>query len=267
MLSLIMREIRMNQCAISAHGLSKRFRVMTLPKQTTLKDAIVNFRAKAPGQREKFIDAVSDVSLSVEKGSTLGIIGKNGSGKTTLMRLLAGIYRPDSGTVHVSGQVTPLLSLGVGFHPDMTGRENVRINGLVLGMSPRQIANQFDEIVDFAELRDFIDVPVRTYSSGMHMRLAFAIASSVDPDVLLLDEVLAVGDEAFAAKCLARMKEFKRAGKTIVLITHDPGTLLEWCDTAIWMDKGRIRCQGLAQNVINAYHADVLQPMGDLILG
>lgn len=257
----------MTEKAIIANNVSKRFRVISIPKQTTLKDAFVNFRPSVPRRRERFIEAVTNVSLCVDRGSTLGIIGKNGSGKTTLMRLLAGIYRPDTGSIKVAGQVAPLLSLGVGFHPDMTGRENIRINGLVLGMSPRQIAGKFDEIVDFAELRDSIDVPVRTYSSGMYMRLAFAVAASVDPDVLLLDEILAVGDEAFAAKCLKRMKDFRRAGKTMVLITHDPGTLVEWCDTAVWMDKGAMRVQGSAQQVVDAYHAEILSPIGNVVFG
>jgi len=201
--------------AIVVNGVSKRFRVMTIPKQVSLKEAIVRMKLFAGGGRERFIDAVTDVSFSVPQGSSLGIIGRNGSGKTTLLRLLAGIYRPNAGTIKVAGEVAPLLSLGVGFHPEMTGRENVKLNGLVLGMSPQQIEAHFDEIVDFAELREFIDIPVRTYSSGMYMRLAFSIAVSTDPDVLLLDEVLAVGDEAFAEKCLRRGELYHAAGLSL----------------------------------------------------
>ncbi|MHB8144816.1 MAG: ABC transporter ATP-binding protein, partial [Vulcanimicrobiaceae bacterium] len=175
--------------AIVVEGVSKRFRIVTIPKQMTLKEAVVGFRLiRPPAKRERFVNAINNVSFAVAGGTTLGVIGRNGSGKTTLMRLLAGIYIPDSGSIQIPGEIAPLLSLGVGFHPDMTGRENVKINGLVLGMSPRQIEGRFDEIVEFSELQEFIDVPVRTYSSGMYMRLAFAVAVSIDPDVLLLDE-------------------------------------------------------------------------------
>jgi ABC-type polysaccharide/polyol phosphate transport system ATPase subunit len=243
--------------AIVVNGVSKRFRVMTIPKQVSLKEAIVRLQLFRPAKgNERFIDAVRDVSFRIPKGTSLGIVGRNGSGKTTLLRLLAGIYRPNSGTIKVAGEVAPLLSLGVGFHPEMTGRENVKLNGLVLGMSPQQIEARFDEIVDFAELREFIDIPVRTYSSGMYMRLAFAIAVSTDPDVLLLDEVLAVGDEAFAEKCFRRIREFRQRGKTIVLVTHDPTTVANWCESALWMDRGAARMFGPAQEVMTAYHAD-----------
>lgn len=247
--------------SIDVHNLTKRFRVTSIPKQTTFKEAVVKMTLfRSNKGRERFIDAVNDVTFSVPTGSTVGIIGRNGSGKTTLMRLLGGVYRPDSGSVRVSGDLAPLLSLGLGFHPDMTGRENVKISGLVLGMSPKQIERRFDEIVDFSELQDAIDVPVRTYSSGMYMRLAFAVAVSVDPDVLLLDEILAVGDEAFAAKCLERMQAFKRAGKTIVLVSHDPNTLQSWCDTALWMEHGRLAMHGLAHEVVAAYHESLHLP-------
>ncbi len=243
--------------AIVVERLYKRFHTVMIPKQTTLKEVIVSFQPfNQPKDRERFVSAVTDVSFTVRRGATIGIIGKNGSGKTTLMRLLAGIYAPTSGSVRIAGEIA-LLSLGVGFHPDMTGRENIRINGLVLGLNRRQIDSKFDEIVDFAELREFIDVPVRTYSSGMYMRLAFSVAVSVNPDVILLDEILAVGDEAFAAKCYTRMKEFKERGKTIVLVTHDPSALVAWCDTAIWMDRGALRLQGPAQQVVDAYHAEL----------
>lgn len=198
------------------------------------------------------------MSFSAPRGSTLGIIGRNGCGKTTLLRLLAGIYTPDGGSIRIAGEVTPLLSLGVGFHPDMTGRENIRINGLILGLTPRQVENKADEIIDFAELREFIDVPVRAYSSGMSMRLAFSVAATANPDVLLLDEVLSVGDEAFAAKCLARMRQFQEQNKTIVLVTHDLPLLLEWCKTAIWIDRGSLRANGPVQEIADAYHADLL---------
>ena len=215
-------------------------------------------RSSSGRKREAlFVDALKDVSVTVNTGSALGIIGRNGSGKTTLMRLLAGIYVPDSGSVRIAGNIAPLLSLGLGFHPDMSGRENVKMNGLVLGLSPRQIERRMEEIVDFAELSEFIDVPIRMYSSGMYMRLAFSVAISVDPDVLLLDEVLAVGDAAFTTKCFERIKDFRRRGKTIVLVTHAPAMLLEWCDTAIWMHQGSVRLGGDVAQVADAYQRDL----------
>ncbi len=243
--------------AISVERVSKRFRLITIARHTTLKETLVGLQL---GWRERsarrYIQAVDDVSFSVPRGSTLGIIGKNGSGKSTLMRLLAGIYTPDKGLVRVAGAVVPLLSLGIGFHAEMTGRENLKIGGLILGLTPREVESKADEIIDFAELREFIDVPVRTYSSGMYVRLAFAVAVSVDPDVLLLDEVLAVGDEAFSAKCLRRIEKFKEQRKTIVLVTHDPELASAFCDTVLWMDRGRLRLHGPAPEVVAAYHAE-----------
>jgi len=253
--------------AIVVDNVSKRFRLVTIPKQASFKESIIKMdflRFSRP--QERFVDAVRHASFRVPRGSTLGLIGRNGSGKTTMMRLLAGVYKPDAGSIAISGEIAPLLSLGVGFHPDMTGRENVKINGLVLGLSPKQIEAKFDEIVDFSELSDFIDVPVRTYSSGMYMRLAFSIAVSVDPDVLLLDEILSVGDESFAAKCLNKMRRFKQQGKTIVLVTHDPSTLKTWCDSAVWMDRGAMRMHGGTADVVDAYHRELHAPNEQSVL-
>ena len=253
--------------AISVKSVSKRFRVIPIRRQATLKDEIVGFQIPWLGRgARRFIQAVDDVSFSVPRGTTLGILGKNGSGKTSLVRLLAGIYTPDRGTIRVSGMLAPLLSLGVGFHPEMSGRENLRVSALVLGLTPRQIASKMDEIIEFAELREFIDVPVRTYSSGMYMRLAFSVAISVDPDVLLLDEVLSVGDESFAAKCLERMRQFKERKKTIVLVTHDAKLIASWCDSALWMDRGRAKLVGPAQRVVDAYHSEMHSPSMDTVL-
>jgi lipopolysaccharide transport system ATP-binding protein len=243
--------------AIQLDGVTKGFRVVNIPKRTTLKEAIVKFQFfNRGGDRERTIRAIDNVTLSVPQGRTLGIIGRNGSGKTTLLRLLAGVYKPDKGTISVAGNIS-LLSLGVGFHPDLSGRENVKIGGLVMGMSPKEIDRKFDGIVDFAEMRDFIDAPTRTYSSGMYMRLAFAIAASVDPDVLLLDEVLAVGDEAFEGKCLDRIRSFKAQGKTIVLVSHDASTIGMWCESTAWMDRGKLRAYGETAEVLAAYRAEL----------
>jgi lipopolysaccharide transport system ATP-binding protein len=238
--------------AIAVSHVCKQFRYVGIPKQTTFKEAIVKLQLFRRAEK-RCVRAVDDVSFSVPSGTMLGVIGRNGSGKTTLMRLLASVYRPDGGTITIAGQAT-LLSLGVGFHPDFTGRENVKISGLILGLTPREIGDRIDEIVDFSELGEFIDAPVRTYSAGMYLRLAFSVAVSVDPDILLLDEVLAVGDEAFAAKCFARIQRFKRAGKTIVLVTHDAQTVTTWCDAALWLDRGKARMHGNPSQVVTAYH-------------
>ncbi len=201
--------------------------------------------------------AVNNVSCSVPKGQTLGVIGRNGSGKSTLLKLVAGITKPTTGTVKVNGRISALIELGAGFHPEISGRENVFINGIMLGLTKREITRRFDEIVEFAELEEFIDAPVKNYSSGMYMRLGFAVAIHVDPEVLLVDEVLAVGDEGFTHKCLDKFAEFKRRGKTILLVTHSLGLVEKFCDEALWMDGGRMKVQGDPKRVVGAYVTDV----------
>ena len=240
--------------AIVVSGLSKRFSYPMLPKQTTLKEAIVK-RLLTRAIERRTVDALNDVSFHVGHGQMLGVVGRNGSGKTTLLRTLAGVYTPDSGSIGIDGTVTPLLSLGAGFHPDLTGRENARIELLVLGLSPKQINGHMEKIAEFAEIGDFMDAPMRAYSTGMMMRLAFAAAISVDPDVLLLDEVLAVGDELFAQKCLAAVDDFRARGKTIVLVTHASDVVRHRCDAALWLDAGRVAAFGKPGEVIDAYHA------------
>ena len=179
------------------------------------------------------------MSFTVPKGCTYGVIGRNGSGKSTLLKCVAGITRPNEGRVTVDGRISALIELGAGFHPEISGRENVFINGIMLGLSKREIQRRFDEIVEFAELQDFIDAPVKTYSSGMYMRLGFAVAVHVDPDVLLIDEVLAVGDQSFTVKCLDKFAEFRRRNKTILLVTHSLDLVERFCDRALWLDKGK----------------------------
>jgi len=198
--------------------------------------------------------ALRNVSLKIDKGMTIGVIGKNGSGKSTLLKLISRIHKPDTGTVTVQGTVAALIELGAGFHPELTGRENVLINGIILGLTRAQIRTRFDEIVEFAELKDYIDEPVRTYSSGMYMRLGFSVATHVDPDILLLDEVLAVGDQAFSRKCIERMTRFKQAGKTIILVSHDLNMIRSWCDQAAWLHEGVVRMQGAPADVVQAYN-------------
>jgi len=197
------------------------------------------------------------LSFPGPKGSKFGAIGRNGSGKSTALKLVAGITKPTSGTVEVEGRISALIELGAGFHPEISGRENVFINGIMLGLTKREIAQRFDEIVEFAELKDFIDAPVKTYSSGMYMRLGFAVAIHVDPDVLLVDEVLAVGDEGFTHKCLDKFAEFKRRGKTILLVTHSLGLVERFCDDAVWLDHGKLLADGDPKRVIGAYLIDV----------
>jgi ABC-2 type transport system ATP-binding protein len=197
--------------------------------------------------------ALKDISLSIDSHETVGIIGHNGSGKSTLLKCLARILKPDRGTVHTRGMVASMLELGTGFHPDLSGRENVHVNGLVLGLSRREVDQRMDEIVAFAGLEKFIDTPVRNYSSGMYMRLGFSVAAHVDPDILVIDEVLAVGDEAFQRTCLSKLAEFRDAGKTIVTVSHSMPTLLDICDRIVWLENGKIRAIGQPREVVDQY--------------
>jgi len=223
----------------------------------TLKSALLSGSLIRDLRPDDTFAAVRDVSFTVPAGRTLGVIGRNGSGKSTLLKLVAGITKPSEGHLAVRGRISALIELGAGFHPEISGRENVFINGIMLGLSKKEVARRFDEIVDFAELRDFIDAPVKTYSSGMYMRLGFAVAIHVDPEVLLVDEVLAVGDEGFTHKCLDKFAEFKRRGKTILLVTHSLGLVERFCDEALWMDAGTMKALGDPKRVVGAYITDV----------
>ena len=215
--------------AIEAVNVTKVYRRYARKKQfATLKSALLSGSLVSELQPDETFPALRGVSFSVPKGCTYGVIGRNGSGKSTLLKCVAGITRPTTGSVVVDGRISALIELGAGFHPEISGRENIFINGIMLGLSKREIQKRFDEIVEFAELKDFIDAPVKTYSSGMYMRLGFAVAIHVDPDVLLVDEVLAVGDQGFTVKCLDKFAEFRRRNKTILLVTHslEPGRAL-----------------------------------------
>jgi homopolymeric O-antigen transport system ATP-binding protein len=220
---------------------------------STLKSALFKGSLLRDLQPDETFPALTDVSFTVPKGSTFGVIGRNGSGKSTALKLVAGITKPTSGTVRVDGRVSALIELGAGFHPEISGRENVFINGIMLGLTKREIRARFDEIVEFAELTEFIDAPVKTYSSGMYMRLGFAVAIHVNPDVLLVDEVLAVGDEGFTHKCLDKFAEFRRRGKTILLVTHSLNLVERFCDDAVWIDGGRAMAHGDPKRVVSAY--------------
>ena len=223
----------------------------------TLKSAILSGRVARDLKADDSFEALKGVSFTVAAGKTFGIVGRNGSGKSTMLKLIAGIGRPTSGDVKVTGRVSALIELGAGFHPEISGRDNVFINGMMLGLSKGEVANRFDEIVAFAELEEFIDEPVKTYSSGMYMRLGFSVAINVDPDVLLVDEVLAVGDEAFTHKCLDKFADFRRRGRTVLLVTHSLDMVTRFCDEALWLDHGAVREQGDPRRVIDAYLLDV----------
>jgi ABC-type polysaccharide/polyol phosphate transport system ATPase subunit len=244
--------------AITLTDASKVYRRYSRRRQfSTLKSALLSRSLIGSLRPDETFSAVRNVTFAVPKGQTLGVIGRNGSGKSTLLKLVAGITKPTSGQVEVAGRISALIELGAGFHPEISGRENVFINGIMLGLSKREITRRFDEIVEFAEMEEFIDAPVKTYSSGMYMRLGFAVAIHVDPDVLLVDEVLAVGDEGFTHKCLDKFAEFKRRGKTILLVTHSLGLVERFCDEALWMDGGRMKGIGDPKRVVGAYVTDV----------
>ena len=244
--------------AIEASNVTKIYRRYARRRRfATLKSALVSGTLLRDLRPDETFPAVLNVTFSVPVGATYGVIGRNGSGKSTMLKLVAGITKPTSGQVRVQGRISALIELGAGFHPEISGRENVFINGIMLGLTKREITRRFDEIVEFAELEDFIDAPVKTYSSGMYMRLGFAVAIHVDPDVLLIDEVLAVGDEGFTHKCLDKIAEFRRRGKTILLVTHALSLVERLCDEALWLDAGEVRSGGDPRRVVSAYIADV----------
>ena len=233
---------------IRVQNVSKSFRVHS-GKNMTLKDKILY----AGRSKYREFVALKDVSITIPKGSTTGLLGVNGSGKSTLLKLISRILYPDQGTIEVNGRVSSLLELGAGFHPDFTGVENIYLNGALLGLSKKEISAKIDEIIDFSELGDFIREPIRNYSSGMYMRLAFSVAVAVDPDILLIDEILAVGDAAFQAKCLNHIKKLQQSNKTIVMVTHDTGIVERFCDSAVWLQDSRIAFKGEPEKCTQIY--------------
>jgi len=222
-------------------------------KFLTLKSAFLSRTLFADLKSEEIFEALNGVSFDVKKGKTLSIIGENGSGKSTLLKILAGISKPSEGEVVTQGRISALIELGAGFHPEISGRENIFINGSILGLSKKRIEEKLDSIIRFAELEDFIDNPVKTYSSGMYMRLGFSIAINVDPDILLIDEVLAVGDASFVPKCIDKINEFKRKGKTIIFVSHDLATVERISDEVIWIKEGKIFKKGYPKRITDAY--------------
>jgi ABC-type polysaccharide/polyol phosphate transport system ATPase subunit len=238
---------------IHGRGLGRVFTIR-LSQSRSLKETVL--RRELPKTRELW--ALRDVDIDVSPGEAFGIVGANGSGKSTLLKLVAGIFAPSTGTLSVGGRVGSLIELGAGFHPEFTGAENVYLNAAIYGLKRSYVDEHLDEIIDFAELQAFRDVPVRTYSSGMYMRLGFAIAMHVQPDVLLLDEVLAVGDEAFGQKCLGKIWDYKHAGGTILFVSHDPAAVESICDRALLLEHGRAIETGSSGDVVRAYHRRVV---------
>lgn len=229
-------------------GVSKRFQIQ---EGRTLREFIPAL-AKGRGWTPPFY-ALRDVNLSIARGETVGLVGRNGSGKSTALKLMCGVMVPTEGEVRIRGRVSPLIELGAGFHPDFTGRENIFLNASILGMANKEIRAKFEEIVSFAELWEFIDTPVKRYSSGMYMRLGFAVAIYSDPDILLVDEVLSVGDAAFQEKCLAKMHEFQERGVTIVLVSHGLDMVQRFCQRAFFLDAGHLVTEGEPAAVVQQY--------------
>ena len=237
-----------DEIAVKVSHVSKHFNVY-YDKANTLKERIIFFNRNKKEVRK----VLKDVSLEIKKGETVALIGVNGSGKSTLLKLITKIIYPNSGKITVNGKLTSLLELGAGFHPDFSGRENIYFNASIFGLTKAEIDKRLDQIIEFSELREFIDNPIRTYSSGMYMRLAFAVAINVDADILLIDEVLAVGDQHFQEKCLNKMKELKEQGKTMVFVSHSMSSVKFLCDRSIWLNNGVIRMDGNTEEVIEEY--------------
>src|SRR5579872_4862124 len=252
--------------AIHVESLGKRYRIGRRARYFTLRDHLTNawktparwLRASATARSEsgpRYIWAMRNVSFDLQQGEVLGLIGRNGAGKTTLLKILSRVTQPTEGSAEIRGRVGSLLEVGTGFHLELTGRENTYLNGAILGMGKKEIQRKFDEIVAFAEVADFIDTPLKHYSTGMQMRLAFAVAAHFEPQILLVDAVLAVGDLAFQKKCLAKMGEVAHAGRTIVFITHQMNQIRRLCEKAIWIDAGLLRTDGATAAVVSSYES------------
>jgi ABC-type polysaccharide/polyol phosphate transport system ATPase subunit len=255
----------MTESVIHVEGLGKRYRVGERERYFALRDVLTRafsapFKRNGAKRSKDFLWALRDVSLDVHQGEVVGLIGRNGAGKTTLLKLLSRITRPTTGFAEIRGRVGSLLEVGTGFHPELTGRENIYLSGAILGMSRREIDRKMDAIVAFAEVERFLASPLKFYSTGMQMRLAFAVAAHLEPEILLVDEVLAVGDLEFQKKCLGKMQEVSRSGRTIVFVSHQMGQMRRLCERVFWIDGGQIREQGRAGEIIARYESASLQP-------
>lgn len=237
-----------NDYVIEVNNLSKDF-IIYGDRANTLKEKIIRFRSN----KKEVFHVLKNVNLKIKKGETVALIGVNGSGKSTLLKLITKIIYPTKGDIKVKGKLTSLLELGAGFHPDFSGRENIYFNASIFGLTKSQIDKRINKIIEFSELGDFIDSPVRTYSSGMYMRLAFSVAINVDADILLIDEILAVGDKRFQEKCLNKMLDLKKQGKTMVFVSHSTESVKFLCDRAVWLNKGKIRLDGKTEDVLDEY--------------
>lgn len=234
--------------SVEVRNVTKLFRLHHERNQS-LKSAIMRGRIS----RYEEFTAVNDVSFDVKTGSTFGLIGSNGSGKSTLLKCLAKIYAPNKGSITYNGRMAALLEVGSGFHHELSGKENIYLNGSILGMSKKEIDKKYDEIVDFSGVEQFIDQPIKNYSSGMYVRLGFSVAISVEPDILVADEVLAVGDEAFQRKCLEKFKDFRKEGRTVILVSHSMESIKDMCDQAAWLEKGNLQFVGESKEVVSKY--------------
>ena len=237
-----------NNLAIEVKNMTKTFKIY-YDKASTLKERLVFWNKKSSEVRT----VLENINLQINKGETVALIGTNGSGKSTLLKLMTRIIYPTSGTVVTRGKLTSLLELGAGFHPDFTGRENIYFNASIFGLTRKEIDNRINEIIEFSELGNFIDNPVRTYSSGMYMRLAFSVAINVDAEILLIDEILAVGDQHFQEKCMQKLHELKNSGKTIVIVSHSLESVKLLCNRAVWIYEGKIRMDGNTKDVVDEY--------------
>lgn len=252
----------MSDIAVRVKDVSKRYKLNVLTRHNTLRDEIAhgvrslvrkNRGSRSPTESESTLWAVKDVSFDVRQGEVLGIIGRNGAGKSTLLKILSRITEPTSGRCEIFGRLGSLLEVGTGFHGELTGRENVYLNGAILGMRKAEIERRFDEIVAFAEVEQFIDMPVKRYSSGMHVRLAFAVAAHLQPEILIIDEVLAVGDQSFQNKCLGKLGSVAREGRTVLFVSHNLAAVTNLCTAGIWIERGHVQMRGDAKSVIEAY--------------
>lgn len=268
----------MSDIAIRAEGLGKRYRIGQKHRYLALRDVLAHpvqamsrrLSRRAAENSAAHIWAIKDVSFEVRRGEVVGLVGRNGAGKSTLLKLLARITKPTVGTAKIHGRMGSLLEVGTGFHPELTGRDNVYLSGAILGMRKREIAREFDEIVAFAEVEKFIDTPLKHYSSGMQMRLAFAVAAHLEPEILLVDEVLAVGDSEFQKKCLGKMDEISRGGRTVIFVSHNMGAVTRLCPRSLWLDSGNIVLSGPSHEVVAEYQsryltsrAEWIRPEGD----
>jgi lipopolysaccharide transport system ATP-binding protein len=249
--------------AIVVDSVSKRFR-MYKDQPTNLKEKLTR---RSRGSRSEDFWALRDVSLEIPRGTTYGLIGHNGSGKSTLLKLIAGIHRPTSGTITANGRVSAMLELGAGFHPELSGRENIYFNGSILGLNRRQISAALDDIIEFSGIGEFIDVPVKVYSSGMYVRLGFSIAANLDPELLIIDEIVAVGDEEFQRRCFDRLYELRRKGTTIVFVSHSLALVQTLCDRVAWLEHGNLRAEGPAFEVVDKYVTEVNAAESDRLGG